>query len=293
MAALQKILAEYAKMRDNGVEVKASLNTLRDEIELLNEKEKQDLVRLLRAHEAGETQPVTTATPVQATASVQPITPIQAVAPAQPITPIQVATPPVEHEATRKIPLRNLAKERQTNEQEKTATNQVIWINCPNCNRSNQKHELVCYSCGHLLEASKSQQETQALAETNDLTYSEDFFDQDSVLILKARSSGKTFLAEPQKSDHELVVGRSAKGSAVMPDIDLADEDGDKLGVSRLHLNIGYDERSHTICVSDIGSANGTYLNGQRLHPHEVRVLRDHDEVRLGKLVLLVSFRHQ
>lgn len=264
MVALQKIFTAYAKMRDSGMEVKASLNVLRDEIEVLNEKEKQDLVRLLRAREAGVPQPVVAETPAQAALNL---------------------------EATRKIPLRNLAKERQASEEEKTS--QVIWVNCPNCGQSNQKHELVCYSCGHLLESSKSQQETQALAETNDLTFSEDFFDQDSVLILKVRNSGKTFLAEPQKSDHELVIGRSAKGSAVMPDIDLADEDGDKLGVSRLHLNIGYDERSHTICVSDIGSANGTYINGQRLHPHEVRVLRDHDELRLGKMVLLVSFRRQ
>jgi pSer/pThr/pTyr-binding forkhead associated (FHA) protein len=60
-----------------------------------------------------------------------------------------------------------------------------------------------------------------------------------------------------------------------------------------LHLHVSYDARSHTICISDLGSANGTYINGQRLHPHEVRVLRDHDEMRLGKLVMLASFRRQ
>jgi hypothetical protein len=263
MAALQKILAEYARMRDGGMEVKSSLGVLRHDIEMLGEREKQDLVRLLRAHEAGESQRVMTN-----------------------------AQAGFDVETTRRPALRNLAKERQqAAEQEKTRP--VVWVNCANCGQSNQKHELVCYSCGHLLESSKSQQETQALAETNDLTFSEDFFDHDSVLIFKVRHNGKTFVAEPQKSDHELVIGRSAKGSAVMPDIDLVDDDGDKLGVSRLHLNISYDERSHTISISDIGSANGTYINGQRVHPHEVRVLRDHDELRLGKLVLLVSFRHQ
>lgn len=266
MSALEKIFAEYARMRDDGMEVKASLNILRDQIEVLDEKEKQDLVRLLRVREAREMQPVMAVTSSQ---------------------------PPVDSASTRKIPLRSLAKERQHTEQETVVDSQVVWVNCPHCGQSNQRHELVCYSCGHLLESSKSQQETQALAETNDLTFSEDFFDQDSVLVLKVRGSGRTFLVEPQKSDHALVIGRGAKGSAVMPDIDLADEDGDKLGVSRLHLNVSYDERTHTVSVSDMGSANGTYINGQRLHPHEVRVLRDHDELRLGKLVLLVSFQRQ
>jgi len=262
MAALQKIFTEYAKMRDSGMEVKASLNVLRNDIEVLDEMEKQSLVRLLRAREAGDHAPILSAVRL-----------------------------PIEMDSPRKLGIRSLAKERQISQPERIS--QVIWVNCPQCGHSNQKHELVCYSCGQLLEPSKSAQETQALSETNDLTFSEDFFDQDSVLIFKARDSGRTFLSEPQKSDHELVIGRSAKGSAVMPDIDLIDEDGDKLGVSRLHLNLRYDERSHTISISDIGSANGTYINGQRLHPHEVRVLRDHDELRLGKLVLLVSFRRQ
>jgi predicted component of type VI protein secretion system len=42
--------------------------------------------------------------------------------------------------------------------------------------------------------------------------------------------------------------------------------------------------------VTDLGSANSTFLNGQRLMPHEPRVLRDNDEVRLGRLVFRVNF---
>ena len=47
-----------------------------------------------------------------------------------------------------------------------------------------------------------------------------------------------------------------------------------------------------TVLVSDLGSANGSFINGQRMMPKEVRVLRHGDELRLGKLVLLASFRH-
>jgi len=40
----------------------------------------------------------------------------------------------------------------------------------------------------------------------------------------------------------------------------------------------------------DLGSANGSFLNGQRLYPNEKRIVRDSDELRLGRLVMRVRF---
>ncbi len=170
---------------------------------------------------------------------------------------------------------------------------EIVWINCPHCGRSNQRHELLCYACGRLLERVNSQNETQALAETNDLTLSDDFFGQDSVLILKLRTSETAFEVRPQSVEqYEIILGRSGSGSAIMPDVDLASIEGEKYGVSRLHLSIRYQHKHNTLSLFDLGSANGSYINGQRLHPHEVRVLRHGDELRLGKLVLRVAYRH-
>jgi pSer/pThr/pTyr-binding forkhead associated (FHA) protein len=59
-------------------------------------------------------------------------------------------------------------------------------------------------------------------------------------------------------------------------------------GVSRNHLTLSRD--NDTIFVTDLGSANSTFLNGQRLMPHEPRILRDSDELRLGRLVVRVNF---
>jgi pSer/pThr/pTyr-binding forkhead associated (FHA) protein len=59
-------------------------------------------------------------------------------------------------------------------------------------------------------------------------------------------------------------------------------------GVSRRHLSITRDH--DTVTVTDLGSANHTYLNGQRLIPFEHRILRDNDELRLGRLVIRVAF---
>ncbi|MBZ0291248.1 MAG: FHA domain-containing protein [Anaerolineae bacterium] len=167
---------------------------------------------------------------------------------------------------------------------------EIVWVNCPHCGKSNQKHELLCYSCGGLLDRTNTASETQALAETNDLTLSDDFYGQDSMLELKVRGTGALFTVQPQKCEHEVVIGRSTQGSAMIPDVDLAKAEGEKYGVSRLHLTIRYQARYNTLSVFDLGSANGTYINGQRLHPQEVRVLRNGDELRLGRLVMNVIF---
>jgi hypothetical protein len=168
-------------------------------------------------------------------------------------------------------------------------TEPSVWVNCPHCDKSNPVNEVLCYSCGQVLHAGGSQNDTQALAETNDLSLSNDFFGPDSCLLLRSRDGQHSFETYPQNGD--VVVGRAVTGASVLPDIDLTPLDGENLGVSRLHLTLRYDAEHRTISLLDNGSINGTYINGQRLHPHEVRVLRDGDELRLGRLVLNVYFR--
>ena len=63
------------------------------------------------------------------------------------------------------------------------------------------------------------------------------------------------------------------------------------LGVSRLHA--GLRRHGDTLVLTDLGSLNHTYVNGEQLHPHEVRVLHDGDEIRFGHLVARVYFRHE
>jgi pSer/pThr/pTyr-binding forkhead associated (FHA) protein len=75
----------------------------------------------------------------------------------------------------------------------------------------------------------------------------------------------------------------------MVPDIDLTPYGADDKGVSRLHASLHRQEE--TLVLSDLGSVNHTFINGQRLHAHEVRVLRDGDEIRLGRLVLYAYFR--
>lgn len=114
------------------------------------------------------------------------------------------------------------------------------------------------------------------------------YFDESSVLLLTIRAAGKVLEVRP--SAEQTIIGRSADDTPIKPDIDLGPFDGDSLGVSRIHACLY--RRDHTLTITDMNSSNRTFINGQRLHPQEVRVLTHGDEIRLGRLALKVEFRH-
>jgi pSer/pThr/pTyr-binding forkhead associated (FHA) protein len=87
----------------------------------------------------------------------------------------------------------------------------------------------------------------------------------------------------------KIVMGRSDNSSAQKPDLDLTPFGALEKGVSRLHAAIIRTE--DTLTLIDMGSSNGTHLNGQRLIPDQPRILRDGDELRLGKLIAHIYFK--
>jgi pSer/pThr/pTyr-binding forkhead associated (FHA) protein len=60
------------------------------------------------------------------------------------------------------------------------------------------------------------------------------------------------------------------------------------MGVSRKHARII--ARNSRVTITDLGSYNGTYLNGGKLEPDKVYRLNHGDHLRLGKLELQLSF---
>lgn len=169
---------------------------------------------------------------------------------------------------------------------------QIPWINCPNCGKKNRTQEVFCYACGHLLEPGSGAGDTQLFKEAAPGSFSLEYFGDDSILLLEIRDLGQSFEIRPQQREHELVIGRSTDNSAMVPDIDLAQFGGAELGVSRLHMALEYDRKEHFLQVRDLGSANGSFINGQKLHPKEVRVLRHNDELRLGRFMLRIYYHH-
>ena len=59
--------------------------------------------------------------------------------------------------------------------------------------------------------------------------------------------------------------------------------------VSRRHFQVRFE--SDVFYISDLGSTNGTYLNGNKLNPNEQQILRDGDVVGLGvdEVILIFS----
>jgi FHA domain len=153
---------------------------------------------------------------------------------------------------------------------------------CPHCGKKNPPTELYCYGCGHIL-TSKAQATKHIEAKAR---WGTAYFAPSSQLFMSIRGYPKAvevILARP------VTLGRSSPDSSLQPDIDLAPYKAEELGVSRLHAEIR--RQADTVVLVDLQSSNHSYVNGQCLHPHEVRVVRPGDEVRLSKLVMKVSFK--
>lgn len=80
------------------------------------------------------------------------------------------------------------------------------------------------------------------------------------------------------------IIGRSSREQQV--DIDLSDDGGYRLGVSRYHVR--FDAYQNRLTISDMDSANGTALNGKMLTPHRDYVVQPGDELSLGRMTLHV-----
>ncbi len=81
-----------------------------------------------------------------------------------------------------------------------------------------------------------------------------------------------------------VIVGREDMRSGIRPDVDLTLDGASAAGVSRRHCRLlrGVDGWR----VEDLMSTNYTVLNGKALPAHTPTLVRDGDELRLGKLRL-------
>jgi pSer/pThr/pTyr-binding forkhead associated (FHA) protein len=93
----------------------------------------------------------------------------------------------------------------------------------------------------------------------------------------------------PLNDRSEFTLGRISDGQPVMPDIDLSPYQAYAHGVSRLHAVIK--QASHHVLVMDLGSVNGTYVNGRRLNPNVEQPVNNGDIISLGKLKMQVLLK--
>ncbi|HNN12207.1 MAG TPA: FHA domain-containing protein [Anaerolineales bacterium] len=163
-------------------------------------------------------------------------------------------------------------------------------IVCSNCKHANMAGAMFCAECGAQL-VGRDALITQTIATDKfkgvgkkpgeDLYQS--FDGTDAWGSLHLLDTGQVL---PLSSRTEFTMGRISEGQPIMPDIDLSPYQAYAAGVSRLHAVIRRDGMQ--IVFMDLGSANGTYINGKRLSPNVEQVLNHGDIIALGKLKMQI-----
>jgi hypothetical protein len=163
---------------------------------------------------------------------------------------------------------------------------------CPYCAHPNREGVMYCEECGQGLLSNTpatlpTKQLEQAPADLSaKATWGTARFGQDASIIIHVRDASEPIVLQPAK---QVLMGRLDANSTQKPDLDLTPYGALEKGVSRIHAAIHRSD--DTLTLMDMGSVNGTHLNGQRLIPDQPRVLRDGDEIRLGKLVAHIYFK--
>jgi pSer/pThr/pTyr-binding forkhead associated (FHA) protein len=157
-------------------------------------------------------------------------------------------------------------------------------IKCPNCGHENAENTSICV-CGHLLIAPSKTRVIPAeqQGESEPRFGSIRFRD---TLILEVISAQKKFNFSFSQVA-EIWLGRKDPETGASPTIDLEAIGAEEQGVSRRHAMIS--KKDGVLHLVDNNSANGTFLNEQRLIAEQPRVLRHGDDIRLGRMILRVS----
>ncbi|RMF51645.1 MAG: FHA domain-containing protein [Chloroflexota bacterium] len=164
---------------------------------------------------------------------------------------------------------------------------------CPNCRTPYRTGEIVCQKCGMILidprlgtvhirvspDAIRLRRRSDDAPELPTLN--------ERTLQLHIRGMSEQIAFEEGTS---IVLGRldpSCKEQETTC-YDLTRFGAHERGVSRRHCLISY--RDSQFLVTDLNSANGTFINRKRLQPSEAVRLNDGDELTLGSLMMIVRF---
>ena len=105
--------------------------------------------------------------------------------------------------------------------------------------------------------------------------------------VLEFRVVGTAAMIQAQV--HEaMIIGRGDPQAGIYPDVDLGPHGAQSNGVSRQHAAVI--AKDNRIKIKDLGSVNGTKLNGFTLEANQEYRLRHGDSLEIGQLKLQVRF---
>ena len=164
---------------------------------------------------------------------------------------------------------------------------------CPVCKHKNELEAVVCDSCGAALDDPFA--DPGAKTKTTDMPAVSPermrawAIDETGVPVtgIAVYLEG-AFSPAHIDSRPEFVLGRKVEGTSESL-LDLAPFGGYHLGLSRRHAVIRRTEQGYELI--DLGSVNGTWLNNERLVPHQGYPLTSGSHLRLGSMRLYVLYR--
>jgi hypothetical protein len=161
-------------------------------------------------------------------------------------------------------------------------------IDCRNCHHGSVIGAVFCIECGELLGS-----EEPAIVALIDEHVTEELKKKAprpqlispaySWISLYFIGSGTILPLAPQ---NEFILGRLTHDSLILPDVDLTPYRANISGVSRIHAIVK--RQADRTLVIDLGSSNGTFLNGQRIQPDVEMALSHQDIIGLGTLQIQV-----
>mgnify|MGYP002713025281 CR=1 FL=1 len=164
-------------------------------------------------------------------------------------------------------------------------------IRCRDCGATQYEGTLYCSECGrNLIQDSKQ--------ETDVLPFSE-FAHRPppppaSELEISSTAEAKqvTFMIPSSRHRYTLPlteqinIGRAFEDTKT--NLDLAEDNGIELGVSRSHALLQWSNKG--VVIMDLGSTNGTFLNNHHLPANKPYPLQSGDELRFGELLVHIFF---
>ncbi|HBX71004.1 MAG TPA: hypothetical protein DEH25_16925 [Chloroflexi bacterium] len=168
---------------------------------------------------------------------------------------------------------------------------------CSNCQNEEYSGALFCSKCGaQIIQGEKPGSTTAIYGNTSvpdaAMQIQPPSFPtppaghKDAAIALLVLDTEETiFLA----SNEEFSLGRATAGQPIVPDIDLSSFNAYETGVSRLHASLN--TKKHPITIQDLGSVNGTRVNGKKLMPHSKTTLSHGDILTLGKLKVQILIK--
>lgn len=157
---------------------------------------------------------------------------------------------------------------------------------CPKCQHHNPGDVTHCQVCGTELKPTtlpvKDMIDAQNAALDDDTAPGQKPAFRG--IALWVRNHPRPLIVDAEKG---AILGRKVSDEDAPTLIDLTDHNAYKLGVSRRHAQL--DCTGQGCLLIDLGSSNGTWVNGLRLQPYQPAVLKNGDRVYLARLEMIVG----